>query len=1260
MRRTPVSELIRRASLTLVVAVLLMFLTSLPAHAQVDSGAILGTVTDTSGAEVRGAQVTVTNEGTSAALSGTTGNDGAYKFTPLPIGQYTVTVTFQGFSTVTQKHVTVQVGGEVVVNISLKPGAVNETIEVASTTPVLETQDASVGQVVDSRNVNNLPLNGRNFTFLAQLAAGVNTPQADTRGNAASGAFAANGNRPAQNNYLLDGIDNNSDTVDFLNGTNYVVLPPVDAVEEFKVQTSDFSAEFGRSGAAVLNATIKSGTNSFHGAAWEFFRNDKLDAADFFENAGGVPKGELRQNQFGFTAGGPVVIPKLFNGRNKVFFFGDYEGLRRVQGTILTGSVPTDAERASGYTNFQDLITGQASSAPRTDDLGRLIPVGTVLDPATTRAVTAGVVDPVSGLPATATGFVRDPFGTCAPSTTSFTLAACGLNIIPAGRLDPNAIKLLNLYPTPTNGSLFSNFANSPALFEHRNSFDTRLDINFNEKNQLFYRFSLVDDPQFIPGIFGGVADGGGFQQGNQTALAQQSALSYTHTFSPTLINVVRAGLNYLHTTRSSPSANDLTDIPSQFGIQAIPQEALNGGLPAFGISGLQTLGSNAFLPSDEVTSTFQLTDDVTKILGKHTFKVGFEWQHVKFSTLQPPWSRGEFDYNGDYTDIPNSNQGNTGRVQFLLTPTASTVPGGVPFLGGATDIRASNIAETDNGKNYWGGYLNDDWKITNKLTLNLGIRYDFFGLVFEHHSNQANFIPAGSGPFTAPTYLIPEGPNSGNLSPSFLALTAADGINVLVSNKYGAGLGNSQTTNFAPRVGFAYQMTPKLVIRGGWGMFYNGFENRGYSPNIGENYPFQFQFNFPEPNPNTPITFPGCATAGPGGSGTFETGFSCTPLNPLAVNANGLGLLGIQFNYITPYTMSGNFTVQYQLTPSMSVQIAYVNSLARHLEVFPNISNAVTQLLPANANAQNFIPFPDFGRNPSYAATEGSSNYNGLQAKLEKQFANGLNFLLTYTYSKTLGDASDLLNGGSSENSASGNVNGYRAPGILGIGADYGLANFDIRNVVHVSGGYDLPFGRGKKFMSDATGAKNQIVGGWSFNWSGAFQGGQPIALGCPTQTAAGVACGALFTGQALNLGLHNDANGKLSWFGNPNAFVQPCALSATLTPEPNTPTGCTPLTGNAALGGVTQVPGPGFHRLDLSIFKDFQIKERFRLQFRTEIFNISNHPNFNAPNFGGNGVVAISNSGNYNSSTFGEIGSTRDAPYDPRQIQFALKFFY
>jgi carboxypeptidase family protein/TonB-dependent receptor-like protein len=1246
MRRTPVSELIRRASLSFAVAALLLFLTSSPVPAQVDAGAILGTVADTSGAQVHGATVTVTNEGTNASLSTTTGNAGEYNFTPLPIGQYTVSVTFQGFSTVTQKHITVTIGAQVVINVTLKPGAVNETIEVASTTPVLETQDASVGQVMDSRNVDNLPLNGRNFTFLAQLSAGVNTPQADTRGNAASGAFSANGLRPAQNNYLLDGIDNNSDTVDFLNGTNYVVLPPPDAIQEFKVQTSDFSAEFGRSGAAVLNATIKSGTNSFHGAAWEFFRNDKLDAADFFENAHQISKGELRQNQFGFTAGGPVIIPKLFDGRNKVFFFGDYEGLRRVQGTVLTGSVPSVSERNSGYTNFQDLI--EAQSGTETDALGRTMPIGTILDPATTRQISPGV-------------YVRDPFGTCgsAPAGFNFTLAGCGLNMIPAGRLDANAIKLLNLYPLPTTnavGSLLSNYANSPSLFEHRNSFDTRMDINFNEKNQLFYRFSLVDDPQFIPGIFGGVADGGGFQQGNQTALAQQSALSYTHTFSPTLINVVRAGLNYLHTTRSSPSANELTDIPSQFGIQGVPQESLNGGLPAFGINGLSTLGSNAFLPSDEVSSTFQLTDDVTKILGKHTFKAGFEWQHVKFSTLQPPWSRGEYDYNGDYTEIPTVDNGNTGRADFLLTPTLSTVPGGINYVGGSSQVYLSNISLTDNGKNYYGGYINDDWKITNKLTVNLGVRYDFFGLVFEHHANQANLIPAGTGPTGSAMYLIPNGPNAGNLSTSFTNLLATDGIDLAVTNQYGKGLGNSQYGNVAPRFGFAYQLNPKLVIRGGFGMFYNGFENRGFSPNLGENYPFQFNFSYSPANDVTPISagtpFAGCPTAGPGGTATFETGFSCTPLSPTLVLASGLALRGIQFNYQTPYTMGANLTVQYQLTPTMSVQAGYVNSLARHLESFPNYNNP-TSIAAASTAESTLVPFPDFGYNSSYAATGGMSAYHSLQTKLEKQFGDGLNFLVTYTFSKTMSDAGDLLNGGS--------VAGFRAPNVPGLGMpfDYGLADFDVRNVVHISGGYELPFGKGRKFMSDAHGLVNQVVGGWGIVWSSTLQGGQPISLSCPSTTASNLGCGDFYTGQPLDLGLHTDANGLLNWFGNPNAFVQACVLGPGGVPTA-APTGCKPESGSAALGGITQVPGPGFHRLDLSFFKEFPINERFRLQFRGEIFNIFNHPNFNAPNFGGNGVVAISNSGNYNSSTFGEIGSTRDAPYDPRQIQFALKLYY
>ena len=1254
---------LKRSLLTVAV---LAALGITPLQAQVDTGSIVGTVTDTSGAVVSGAKITLTNEGTGTSLSRTSGADGVFEFSPVRIGNYKIDITAPGFKTAVHSHVVVDVSARVLQDFQLQPGAVSETVEVTSHAPVLQSQDASVGQVVDQRTINDVPLNGRNFTFLAQLAAGVNTPQADTRGNAASGAFTANGNRPAQNNYMLDGIDNNSDTVDFLNGTNFVVLPPVDAIQEFKVDTSGFSAEYGRSGAAVLNATIKSGTNQFHGAAWEFFRNDKLDAADYFEDANHIPKGELRQNQFGGMIGGPVL-------KNKVFFFADYEGLRRIQGTVLQGSVPTDAERASGFTNLSDLITLQSTSGALTDQLGRTMPYGTILDPATTRPVTAGVADPVSGItPTTAmlngasTGFVRDPFGTCPASTLAFSLAGCNLNQIPGTRLDANAIKLLNLYPNATNGSLFSNFANSPKLNEHSNSFDTRVDLNFNDSNQLFFRFSYKDDPQFIPGIFGGVADGGAFQQGNQTALAQQSALAYTHVFSPSLVNVARAGLNYLHTTRAGPVANDLTDIPSQFGIQQIPQSHENGGLPAFGINGLSTLGSNAFLPSDEVSSTFQLTDDLTKIYGKHTFKMGFEWQHVKFSTLQPPWSHGEFDYNGNYTEIPsgtpgsNSDQGNTGRAAFLLAPVAATPGvGTVNYLGGSTNIYASNISLTDNGKNYYGAYFNDDWKVSPKLTLNLGLRWDFFGLVYEHHNAQANFVPSGA-PTGQATYILPGATNPALLSTSFTNLLAADGIGLAITNKYGKGLGNSQKGNFAPRVGFAYQVTPRFVARGGFGMFFNGFENRGYSPNLGENYPFQFNFNFGQPNDWTPRTFPGCAATGnPGFTATFETGFACTPLDPTVVLANGLGLRGIQFNYQTPYTMSGNFTLQYQLTPTLTVQAGYVTSLARHLEVFPN-SNNPTAILPTGETltnsagpngtpgsgafpaSQGGLPFPDFGQGSSYAITSGNSYYHGLQTKVEKRFANGLNFLGTYTYSKTRTDAVDLLNGGSNQ--------GYRAPDVPGVGIhyDYGLAPFDIRNVFHLSGEYELPFGTGKRFLTNG-GAAEKILGGWSINTSIVLQGGQPITFSCPSGTSSGSGCyDFLVPGQPVKRGLHIDSNGKLSFFGNPAAFSQPAPCTALPCPL-------------STLGGPPdQVAGPPFKRMDFSLFKNIQLTERFRLQFRSEFFNLLNHPNFNAPNFGGNGVVAVSGSGNFTSSSFGEIGSTRDAPYDPRQIQFALKLYF
>lgn len=1240
-------------SLTTIACVCLLLIQSQCLFGQVDQGAITGIVTDQSGAVVPNAHVTLQNTDIGLTLETTTSGSGQYTFSPVRIGHYSVKASASGFSSTTQENLQVNVQERLQVNIQLQVGAATESVTVTGAPPQLQTTEGSVGQVIGSETLNNLPLNGRNFTFLAQLSAGVNTPQADTRGNAASGAFSANGLRPAQNNYLLDGIDNNSNAVDFLNGTNFVILPPLDAIQEFKVQTAQFSAEQGRSAGAVLNATIKSGTNNIHGAVWEFFRNDKLDAADWFENNNHVKKGKLRWNQFGASIGGPII-------KNKLFYFGDYQGFRRVQGTVLNGTVPTLTERNSGFTDLSDLITGQ-SGAARTDALGRLIPYGAIVDPATTRAVTAGAIDTVSGIKATQTGYVRDPFGTCGPGTTSFTLSGCNLNHLPANRIDPNAVKLLNLYPTPINGGFTSNYTTSPALYEHSNAFDVRGDYNLSDKNQVFVRFSYVDDPQFIPGIFGGVADGGSFQQGIQSAKSDQAVAAWTHVFTPSTVNVGRVGFNHLHTTRFGPQGT-VMGIPAQYGIPGIPQVPQNGGLPAIVISGLQTLGSNGYLPSDEVSQTLQVTDDFTKIYGSHSFKTGFEFQNVHFNTLQPPTSHGEFDFNGNYAGVPGAGGDQTGRAQLLLTPIAATVPNGVSYVGGASQVSASNIAKTYDTRIYFAGYVQDDWKVNPQLTLNLGVRWDYFSPISEANGAQANFIQSGP-PYNTPTFLMPaSGKAVRDLSSTFVALLQKNGIALQVTDKYGKALVQTEKTNIAPRLGFAYQVSPKFVVRGGTGLFFNAFENQGYGPNIGLNYPFAYTFAFAGGTDSAPFStgsnpYSSCPTAGPGGSATLESGLTCAQFTPLAVNGAGLGLQGLQFNYKTPRTLSANLTVQYAVTRNISAQAAYVLTDGSSLQTGIG-NNAVSQILPANVNTKNYVPFPDFGQGKSYQRTIGRSVYNGLQTKLERQSANGVGFLFTYTYAKTLSDAGDLLNGGS--------VSGYRAAWVPGFGPhfDWGQAAFDIRHVFHLSGSYELPFGKGKMLLANSGKVTNAVLGGWAVNGIATLQGGQPITLSCPSSTTSGTSCRVLaVAGQSQKLGLHTDANGKLNWFGNPAAFNQPCVLGAS-GPIPGSPAGCVPLPANSPyiLGGpgTTSTYGPGFHRFDFSTFKNFPIHEAISLQFRAEFFNIFNHPNFNAPNFGGNGVTAIGNSGNFSSSTFGEIGSTRDAPFDPRQIQFALKLYY
>lgn len=1200
----------RYLSLTFVLKLLALTLVCISlAFAQVDTGAILGTVKDTSGGTVPGAKVTLTNTDTGQVLTATSGAKGEYSFSPLKIGKYTVIAEFKGFERVEHNQVTVDVQQRVVVDFSLPPGQVSETVTVTGEPPQLQSEDASVGQVIGEKSINSLPLNGRNFIFLAQLSAGVTQDQADTRGLGASGSFAANGLRPAQNNYLLDGIDNNSNSVDFLNGTAYVVRPPVDAIAEFKIQTDNYSAEQGRSAGAVLNASIKSGTNAFHGDLWEFLRNDKLDAANFFENSGGIQKGEYRQNQFGFSAGGPIK-------KDKTFFFGDYEGTRIRQALPSVNTVPTAQERSSGFTNLSELL---AQGGSRTDILGRTFALGQVFDPSTTRTINCGVTDSVSGInipcsgqaAGSQVGFAREPF----PG-----------NILPASRLDPNAIKLLNLYPAPNAGTLFNNFAANPVLQNTVNQFDARVDQVFSDKDTAFARVSYSDNPEFIPGPFPGIADGGSFADGNQTAMAINSVVSETHLFSPDFVNEFRAGFNRIHTNRLQPNASQL-NIPAQFGIQGIPQVSSNGGLGSFFISGLSTLGSNQYLPSIEYSNTLQFADNLTKHLGRQTLKGGFEYQDLRFSIFQPPSSRGAWNFSGVYTEVPETGGGNTGLAQMLLSPTPGSVAGAAAYVGGADNITASNIANTDMKRPYNGVYFQDDIQVTPNLTVNLGLRWEYFGQIVERYGAQSNFVPGGNG---SPTeFLLTKKRCNTPLSPEFSAAAAADNITVVCSNQ--TGLGQSQYTNFAPRVGFAYKITPNLVMRGGYGIFYGGFENSTVETYV--DFPFQFQLSYPNILPNAPITFPNGSIA------TLETGLTGIPLTPSAVQPGGVSFLGEDYKVKTPYTQGWNFTLQYQLTKNDSLQVAYVGNTVRHLGVYLN-PNSPHEILPPGMNSYAYSPYPDFPTGDTYTSFSGDSYYNGLQTNYERRLAQGLTVLGNLTWSKCRTDAVDVLN--------STAINGYRAAYLPGFGVqgEYGLCDFDIPLVFHLSGTYDVPVGHGRQFLANSNKFVDALLGGWGTNWILTLQGGQPGTIPCVISTTSGFGCDALYVpGQDIYGGKHN-----VNQWLNPAAFQSPPVATAIGQ------------TNYAPLGGSpSQYLGPGFHRLDFSLFKDFRTSERTHLEFRAEIFNLTNHPNFSNPGQGGNGVSAAPGSLDYTSSTsFGVINSTRDGQNDQREIQFALKFYF
>jgi hypothetical protein len=908
----------------------------------------------------------------------------------------------------------------------------------------------------------------------------------------------------------------------------------------------------------------------------------------------------------------------------------DYEGTRIRQATPYESTVPTTQERSSGYTDLSELLSqgptpGSCMTSPNqtgcvTDTLNRGYTLGQVFDPSTTRAISCGVPDPVSSITIPCSsgvtsgsqiGFVREPFDG---------------NILSASRLDSNAIKLLNLYPEPSNSSLFNNYATNPVTDNQTDQFDVRVDHSFSAKDNTFARVSYVNNPDFVPGPFKGIADGGAFTNGYQNTVSWNSALSETHLLSASMVNEFRLGYSNLSATRKQPNA-DTSGIPDQYGIQGVNSSNSNGGLGTFTITGLNQLGSSGYLPSIELSTTSQITDNLTKSKKRQTIKIGFQWQRLGSAILQPPASRGSWEFSGLYTEVPTNSNGNTGLAQMLLTPTPGTVSGASDYVGGADNISASNIARTSMSHEYYSGYFQDDYQVTQKLTLNLGVRYEYFNQLAENNGNQSNFILTGANGHS--TFLLTKRRCNTPLSADFETAAEKDNIDIVCSGQ--SGLGESQKTNLSPRFGFAYQLTSKLVARGGYGIFYGGFENSAVETYI--DFPFQFTLSYPYLVPNAPVKFSN------GSIGTLETGLTGISLTAADVDPGGVSFTGEDYHMKTPNTQGYNLTLQYALTGKDSVQASYVGNTVHHLGSYVN-PNSPREILPPGLDVTNYIPYPDFESWITYTKFSGNSHYNSMQVNYERNVSHGLNVLANFTWSSCLSDAADVLNQTSLGN--------YRAPFLPGFGMrkDFGRCDFDINKVVHLSGLYELPFGQGQHFLGSSGKVVNAIIGGWNTNWILTLQGGQPGTVPCATSTTTGFGCDAL---KVSGVGLYSGAHKVNRWM-NPAAFATP-PVATTIGQSDYSPLG----------SGPGQFRGPGYDRLDFSMFKQFELNDRYRVEFRSEFFNLTNHPNFSMPGFSGNGVSAAPGALNYNNSdNFGKINSTRDGQNDQREVQFALKLYY
>ncbi|MCU1327242.1 MAG: Outer rane receptor for ferrienterochelin and colicin [Bryobacterales bacterium] len=1091
-------------------ALLLCLCAAAPVFAQSDAASVIGTITDPTGSAVAGAKVTIENVRTGIRQEISSEDSGDYSFLSLRIGSYKVSAEKPGFKTASSAPFDLTVSARQRVNLSLEVGTVSENVTVTGAAAALEADTSDRGQVVRRAEIVNLPLNGRAYADLALLSPGVRRSNISNR----DASFNVNGLRSSHNNFMVDGVDNNAYGTSNQGFSNQVVQLNPDAVEEFRVQTDNFSAEFGRAGGAVINASVRSGTNQFHGAAWEFLRNTKLNAVGFFKPSSGV-KPILVQNQFGGAFGGPIL-------KDKLFFFADYEGLRRVERTLQFASIPSLEQRQGNF--------GVAIRNPLTGE------------------VYANGIVPAS----VQTAFSKKVLGDL-----------------------PNPVRPTAVGALPNNNWEYL----TPTPWQDDKG-DLRVDYFASSSMNFFGRYSdrllTRTENSVITGPSGGDANG------NVRIKNRQVVGGFNYNVSPTSLFDFRFAASWVEGGKFA-LGSDRGNMLTEYGIPGLPDSpVIGGGLTAQQISGFSNLGRQNSNPQFQNPFTLNPKANYTKVLGRHSIKTGYEYQSINTDIFDFNPQYGTDAYGGQFTRPSTSSSSNIYNMADFM-------------LGLRSSYTLNNQVVLNYRQRMHFMYVQDDFKLSKKLTLNLGARYEYATPQWEDQNRLANYDP-----------------------------TTNKLIQAKAGSIYDRALVHPDRNNWAPRVGLAWQVMPRTVVRSGYGISYVHFNRMGGENLLGYNGPAIVNLTI-----NQAIATNATPTLCSGDSynGCFrltQQGYPKGLTDPSSFSTATTRTNYTPADYRTSYVQSWHLTVQHELAKDLVLDVAYVGNKGTGLMVLGDYNQARPNLPGQTLGVDARRPIPGFQFvQISYGG--GHSTYHSLQMKIEKRYSYGLYLLNSFTWSKAIDNAAGHLEAFNNDNSR---INYRNTASEKGIGS-YNQPLNDTATIV-----WEVPFGKGRRWGSGMNSVANAVAGGWRLTGINTATSGQPVNISYGPPTAFQVNTVSTYRPNYVGGSLYSDTR-------DPAAYLNKAAYSAPSAATPNDPSN--PF-GNL---GRNVVSTPAIFNFDLGAHKEFPvpIREDMRVEFRAEMFNLFNRTNLGAP------------SANVLAGNFGAITSLSSPA---RQIQFALKLVF